>query len=152
MYRYIIFAETKIINSLKSIFRSRKVKYFSSSKEGFILFDDIEPLLIPKFRKYDIQNNIYIFKKIDLKIYTQVNFSQRKHLREYFLCLKPLWNEIMDSPILNSKQKEVLRMRYKIGVDKEYSLQEIADKFGLTKSRIYAIELSALKKIKKKYN
>jgi RNA polymerase primary sigma factor len=45
-------------------------------------------------------------------------------------------------------EEKVLRMRFGIGYDREHTLQEIADEFGLTRERIRQIELKGLQKLR----
>jgi len=48
---------------------------------------------------------------------------------------------------LTAKEEEVVRMRYGVGTNTTYTLDEIGSKFGLTRERIRQIEKAALKKI-----
>lgn len=48
---------------------------------------------------------------------------------------------------LTAKEEEVVRMRYGVGTNTTYTLDEIGNKFGLTRERIRQIEKAALKKI-----
>lgn len=50
---------------------------------------------------------------------------------------------------LNSREEEVLRMRFGIGVKSVFTLEQIAHKYGLTRERIRQIEMKALKKMSK---
>ncbi len=50
--------------------------------------------------------------------------------------------------LLNEREKEILRMRYGLDGQKEYTLEEIGRHFRLTRERIRQIELRALKKIR----
>lgn len=51
---------------------------------------------------------------------------------------------------LNSREYEVLCMRYGIGYDKEYTLEMIGKKIGVTRERIRQIEAKALRKLRSK--
>ena len=48
---------------------------------------------------------------------------------------------------LKPREQEVLRIRFGIGYDRSYRLEEIAQKFGCTRARIRQIETRALKKL-----
>lgn len=50
---------------------------------------------------------------------------------------------------LTPKEEEIVRMRYGLGEDKVYTLDEIGSKFGVTRERIRQIEKAALEKISK---
>ena len=51
--------------------------------------------------------------------------------------------------ILDSRDREVIKMRFGIGYETNYTLEEIGRRFNLTKERVRQIERQALKKIKK---
>jgi len=51
--------------------------------------------------------------------------------------------------ILDSRDREVIKMRFGIGYETSYTLEEIGERFNLTKERVRQIEKKALKKIKK---
>lgn len=48
---------------------------------------------------------------------------------------------------LKSQEEIVIRMRFGIGTDREHTLEEIGQKYGLTRERIRQIEKNALKKL-----
>ncbi len=48
---------------------------------------------------------------------------------------------------LTPRQEKVLRMRYGINEDHEYSLDEIAKWFGLSKTQIHRIQMRALEQL-----
>jgi RNA polymerase primary sigma factor len=50
---------------------------------------------------------------------------------------------------LKPREEKVLRMRYEIGEAREYSLEEIAAQFSLTRERIRQIEIKALRRLRK---
>ena len=50
---------------------------------------------------------------------------------------------------LGEKEKEIIKMRYGIGIDKKYTLEQIGQIYGLTRERIRQIERRALRKMKK---
>jgi len=49
---------------------------------------------------------------------------------------------------LNKREEKVLRMRFGIGLDREYTLGEVGEKFDVTRERIRQIEAKALGKLK----
>jgi RNA polymerase primary sigma factor len=53
---------------------------------------------------------------------------------------------------LTPAEEKVIRMRFGIGHDREYTLQEIAGEFGLTRERIRQIEGKALQKLRSSEN
>jgi len=48
---------------------------------------------------------------------------------------------------LSTKEREVLRLRFGIGAEREHTLEEIGERFALTRERIRQIETSALRKL-----
>jgi RNA polymerase primary sigma factor len=48
---------------------------------------------------------------------------------------------------LSDKEREVLRLRFGIGVEREHTLEEIGERFALTRERIRQIETAALRKL-----
>jgi RNA polymerase primary sigma factor len=53
---------------------------------------------------------------------------------------------------LSPSEEKVLRMRFGIGYEREHTLQEIAQDFGLTRERIRQIELKGLQKLRSPQN
>jgi RNA polymerase primary sigma factor len=51
--------------------------------------------------------------------------------------------------VLSDKEREVLRLRFGLGVDREYTLEEIGRRFALTRERIRQIETAALRKLQR---
>jgi RNA polymerase primary sigma factor len=54
--------------------------------------------------------------------------------------------------ILSPSEEKVIRMRFGIGYEREHTLAEIANDFGLTRERIRQIELKALQKLRQPEN
>jgi len=53
--------------------------------------------------------------------------------------------------LLTPKEQEIIRMRFGIGIETTYTLNEIGDMFGVTRERIRQIEKAALEKIASSY-
>jgi RNA polymerase primary sigma factor len=49
---------------------------------------------------------------------------------------------------LTDKEREVLRLRFGVGTDREHTLEEIVARFSLTRERIRQIETVALRKLR----
>ncbi len=68
--------------------------------------------------------------------------------------LSPLMNDDLRKgtegvlQMLSPNEEKVIRMRFGIGCDREHSLQEIADVFGLTRERIRQVEVKAFQKLR----
>jgi RNA polymerase primary sigma factor len=61
-------------------------------------------------------------------------------------CLREQIEDILAS--LTPREEKVVRMRYGIGEPTQYSLEEIGNRFNLTRERIRQIELKALRKLR----
>lgn len=61
-------------------------------------------------------------------------------------CLRDQIEDILAS--LTPREEKVVRMRYGIGEPTQYSLEEIGNRFNLTRERIRQIELKALRKLR----
>lgn len=64
------------------------------------------------------------------------------------LINKMFVNEIFNSSYLNSREKKVLKLRYGIGLDKDFKLEEVAEIMDLQPANISRIEKVALRKIR----
>src|SRR4029077_13231538 len=49
---------------------------------------------------------------------------------------------------LSAREKEVLRLRYGLGTDREYTLEEIGRRLSVTRERVRQIESRALQKVR----
>ena len=49
---------------------------------------------------------------------------------------------------LNDREKEVLRLRYGLGTDREHTLEEIGRRLAVTRERVRQIEARALAKLR----
>jgi RNA polymerase primary sigma factor len=50
---------------------------------------------------------------------------------------------------LLEKEREILRLRFGVGVDREHTLEEIGERYALTRERIRQIEVKALRKLRR---
>ncbi len=67
---------------------------------------------------------------------------------EYYLTLRSINEEIRGSlELLSEREKDVLMMRFGIDYENDHKLEQIADKYGLSRERIRQIEKDALTKI-----
>lgn len=74
--------------------------------------------------------------------------------KEYLESFK---NAVLESEILDQREKEIICLRYGINCDRAHSLEEIGQKMGVTRERIRQIENKSLRKLGrdkniKKYN
>ncbi len=49
---------------------------------------------------------------------------------------------------LNPREERILRMRFGIGMNSDHTLEEVGQKFSVTRERIRQIEAKALRKLK----
>ena len=52
---------------------------------------------------------------------------------------------------LTYREQEVLRLRYGIGYDHEYTLDEVGQRFYVTRERARQIEANAMRKMRRRY-
>jgi RNA polymerase primary sigma factor len=50
---------------------------------------------------------------------------------------------------LSEKERDILRLRFGVGVDREHTLEEIGERYALTRERIRQIEVKALRKLRR---
>jgi RNA polymerase primary sigma factor len=50
---------------------------------------------------------------------------------------------------LSDKEREILRLRFGLGDDREHTLEEIGERYGLTRERIRQIEVKALRRLRR---
>ena len=72
---------------------------------------------------------------------TQENDVNKSELRDVI-------SKILNSKYITSREEYILRKRFGIGVNDEYTLEEIAKKYGVGGARIRQIEQKALRKLK----
>ena len=53
---------------------------------------------------------------------------------------------------LTQREEEVIRLRYGVGYDREYTLEEIGKRFCVTRERVRQIEAKAFRKIRREYS
>ena len=51
---------------------------------------------------------------------------------------------------LNDREKEVISLRFGLGKDRTYTLEEIGESLGITRERVRQIESKAMEKLRKK--
>jgi len=104
----------------------------------------------------DVMNNV---QSLDTPI---SNEDQRTHVEfveddkipppDSAILKRTVQNRIDDIlSMLTPKEQEIIRMRFGIGIETTYTLNEIGDIFGVTRERIRQIEKSALDKISSSY-
>ncbi len=104
----------------------------------------------------DIMNNV---QSLDSPI---SNDDQRTHVEfieddkipppDTAILKRTVQNRIEDIlSLLTPKEQEIIRMRFGIGIETTYTLNQIGDMFGVTRERIRQIEKSALDKIASSY-
>lgn len=62
--------------------------------------------------------------------------------------LLKLIREVINSPLLEQRDRKVLAMRFGVGMNRDYTLEEVGKQFNITRERIRQIEDKALKKIR----
>ena len=104
----------------------------------------------------DVMNNV---QSLDTPI---SNEDQRAHIEfvedekipppDSAILKRTVQNRIEDIlSLLTPKEQEIIRMRFGIGIETTYTLNEIGDIFGVTRERIRQIEKTALDKISSSY-
>jgi len=119
---------------------------------------EISPAVVKRIIRTasDVMNNV---QSLDTPI---SNEDQRAHIEfvednkipppDSAILKRTVQNRIEDIlSLLTPKEREIIRMRFGIGIETTYTLNEIGDKFGVTRERIRQIEKSALDKIASSY-
>jgi RNA polymerase primary sigma factor len=57
---------------------------------------------------------------------------------------------VMTSQPLTPREERVLRMRFGIGMNTDYTLEEVGQQFSVTRERIRQIEAKGLRKLKRR--
>jgi RNA polymerase primary sigma factor len=81
---------------------------------------------------------------------TLIDFIPDSSLSTDSLIAKATMSEKIEEALsnLNDREEEILRMRFGIGYDSSYTLDEIGNHYRLTRERIRQIERRALRKLK----
>lgn len=69
---------------------------------------------------------------------SQVEKIERQELSE-------IVNSLIDT--LSTREKQIIMMRFGVNISRDYTLEEVGKKFGVTRERVRQIELKALKKM-----
>jgi len=86
--------------------------------------------------------------KDDSKSYLDITSDPKSKRPEYYLTLRSINDEVRDSlGLLSERERDVLMMRFGIDYENDHKLEEIADKYGLSRERIRQIEKDALTKL-----
>jgi RNA polymerase primary sigma factor len=64
----------------------------------------------------------------------------------YFTTLKEILEEVLAT--LSPREARILRLRFGLDSDRAYTLEEVGQKFGLTRERIRQIEVKALRRLR----
>ncbi len=84
----------------------------------------------------------------DSKSYLDITSDPNAKRPEYYLTLRSINDEVRDSlELLSEREKDVLMMRFGIDYENDHKLEQIADKYGLSRERIRQIEKDALTKL-----
>jgi RNA polymerase sigma factor (sigma-70 family) len=84
----------------------------------------------------------------DTKSYLDITSDPNAKRPEYYLTLRSINEEIRDSlELLSDRERDVLMMRFGIDYENDHKLEQIADKYGLSRERIRQIEKDALGKL-----
>ena len=81
---------------------------------------------------------------------TLLDFIPDKRPSTDSLIARVTMNEKIEEALssLSNREEEILKMRFGIGYDSSYTLDEIGNRYGLTRERIRQIEKRALRKLK----
>ena len=98
--------------------------------------EDIFPLHFQEIRKnqYQLELNSQVFIENKNPEDEMIEKENREEIRKLLGSLSP-------------REEKILRLRFGIGEDEEYTLEEIGEMFGLNRNRILQIESTALRKL-----
>ncbi|MFI5323145.1 MAG: RNA polymerase sigma factor RpoD/SigA [Thermodesulfobacteriota bacterium] len=84
----------------------------------------------------------------DSKSYLETTSDPDAKKPEFYLTMRSINDEVRDSlNQLSERERDILKMRFGIDYDDDHKLEQIADKYGLSRERIRQIEKDALTKI-----
>ena len=119
---------------------------------------DITPSVVKRIIQTaaDIMNNVQSLdspiSNEDQRTYVEFVEDDKIPPPDSAILQRTVQNRIEDIlSLLTPKEQEIIRMRFGIGIETTYTLNEIGDMFGVTRERIRQIEKSALDKIASSY-
>lgn len=84
----------------------------------------------------------------DSKSYLDITPDPDSKRPEFYLTMRSIYDEVRDSlSLLSERERDVLKMRFGIDYENDHKLEQIADKYGLSRERIRQIEKDALTKL-----
>ena len=95
-----------------------------------------------------------VYKNSKDAIFKSVDLSNAKKLESDFNLDEVIAkNQLKDKitkvlSTLTPREERVIRMRFAIGLNTDYTLEEVAQQFSVTRERIRSIEAKALRKLK----
>jgi len=95
-----------------------------------------------------------VYKKSNDAIYKSTDMSATNNMTSEFnldnIMTKKLMKEKISAALthLNPREERVIRMRFGIGLDTDYTLDEVGQQLSVTDNRVRQIEAKALRKLK----
>ncbi|MEQ9618130.1 MAG: sigma-70 family RNA polymerase sigma factor [Deltaproteobacteria bacterium] len=84
----------------------------------------------------------------DSKTYLDITSDPNAKRAEYYLAMKSITEGVRDSlDVLSERERDIVKMRFGIDYDDDHKLEQIANKYGLSRERIRQIEKEALNKL-----
>ncbi len=84
----------------------------------------------------------------DSKTYLDITSDPNAKRAEYYLATRSVTEGVRDSlDLLSERERDILMMRFGIDYDDDHKLEQIANKYGLSRERVRQIEKEALGKL-----